>query len=83
MVVDLVEYPQEMVNPVQSRIQPVEVVAIRGDRVAIPDTMSIQGAKNQAAAVIQEKSDIFITAAVLYSVEHLRISESVMISRAI
>ena len=72
-----------MENPVQSRIQPAVVVAIRVDRVAIPDTMSIQEAKNQAAAVTQEKSDILMTAAVLYSVEHLRISESVMISRAI
>ena len=73
----------QWVNPAQNRIQPVAVVAIRVDRVAIPDTMSIQAAKNQAAAVTQEKSDILMTAAVLYSVEHLRISESVMISRAI
>ena len=72
-----------MENPVQSRIQPAAVVAIRVDRVAIPDTMSTHAAKNQAVAVIQEKSDIRMTAAVLYSVEHLRILESVMISRAI
>ena len=83
MVVDLVEYPQEMENPAQNPIQPVAAVVIRVDRVAIPDTMSTQAAKNQAAAVTQERSDIFMTAVVSYSVEHLRISESVMISRAI
>ena len=46
----------------------------QGDRAVIPDTMSTQAVKNRAAAVTQEKSDIFITTAVLYSVEHLRIS---------
>ena len=72
-----------MENPVQSRIQPVAAVVIRGDRAVIPDTMSTQAVKNRAAAVTQEKSDILMTAAVLYSVEYLRISESVMICRAI
>ena len=73
----------QWVNPAQNPIQPVAAVVIRVDRVAIPDTMSTQAAKNQAAAVTQERSDIFMTAVVSYSVEHLRISESVMISRAI